>query len=112
MANKPPEIDLDDAISHMRESHLSCRDYGHSWRRHDARYVASERAYEQTLRCAQCRTIRRRLIDSHGGLISTHYDYPDGYVIPGLGRVVGDAKAAVRLASVQAMISRGASKSA
>jgi hypothetical protein len=88
----------------MPEAHLYCRDYGHTWRRLNARYYPDGHYYEQALRCASCKTIRRRLIGERGDLISNRYEYAEHYLIPGLGSYTTDKRAAVRLASVLSTI--------
>ena len=103
---KPPQqsVPIDEAIAHMPESHLHCRDYCHAWRRLSARYVPDQHVYEQDLRCASCKTIRRRLIDERGGLVRSAYEYAERYLVKGVGRMDGDMRAAVRLASVLSTI--------
>lgn len=106
MPPRDPSFDLDKAIETMPETHLHCRDYGHAWRPFTARYVPAERAYEQSLRCSRCKAQRHRLLDSHGSVIRSGYDYPDGYLVQGLGRLTGDDRGLVRLASIRADIER------
>lgn len=84
----------------MQDTHLQCRDFGHSWRPFSARWVPEERCYESQLRCARCRTIRVRLIGQSGQLLGSHYDYADGYIVKGMGRLDGDERNMLRLESV------------
>ena len=100
--NRPEDFDLDTAIAEMPEAHLHCRDYGHSWRPFTARYVSDQRVYEQVLRCTRCRTRRERLLDGHGQVVSSQYKYAARYVVKGMGRLVGDERGMIRLASIQA----------
>lgn len=104
---RDPEFDLEAAVSQMAETHLHCRDYGHGWRPHTARYLPNERAYEQTLRCTRCRTMRSRLLDSHGLVVSTHYTYPDHYLVKGMGYLAGEDRGLIRLASIEADLKHG-----
>jgi hypothetical protein len=99
---RPNDFDFDEAIGHMSESHLHCRDYGHSWRPYAARHVPSERVYEQTLRCSRCRTLRERLLDERGNVVSSHYNYAEHYLVKGMGRLDGEERGLIRLASVTA----------
>lgn len=101
---RDPDFSLDKAIGAMPETHLHCRDYGHSWRPFTARWVAAQRAYEQSLRCTRCRAQRHRVLDSTGEILNTHYTYPDHYLVQGMGRLTGEDKGYVRLASVRADI--------
>jgi hypothetical protein len=103
MANTPePYSSFDDALSNMNETHLHCRDYGHSWRPHTARFLRREQVYEQTLRCTRCRTARRRTISADGDIVGSSYDYAEHYLVKGVGRLTGHERAALRLASVNA----------
>lgn len=96
------ELDLTTVIADMPDAHLHCRDYGHSWRPHHARWLPSEHAYEQTLRCARCRTIRERVLDSRGQVIASQYKYPKHYLVAGLGRLASEERGLIRVASIQA----------
>jgi hypothetical protein len=81
-----------------------CRDYGHSWEPFTAARLAGNKGYEQTLRCARCKTTRRRYLNRRGEVVTGGYDYADGYLIHGLGRLSGIDRGAVRIASVQATL--------
>jgi hypothetical protein len=60
--------------------------------------------YEQHLRCQRCTTVRKRFLNRHGHVVSSGYDYDDGYIIKGLGRMVGTDKDTLRLASIRKLI--------
>ena len=94
------ERDLDAAIDGMPESHILCRDYGHSWRPHTVSELAKGAGYEQTLKCQRCRTMRRRVLDRYGTQLTNNYVYADGYLVAGLGRLTGADRDHLRLASV------------
>ena len=100
MPKRPANETLDAAIETMPDTFLQCRDFGHSWRPHTARALAKRKGYEQTLRCARCLTERRRWIDSRGEIISSGYEYAEGYLVAGLGRLTGVDRGHVRVASV------------
>jgi hypothetical protein len=110
--NEPEAFDLAAAIDAMPESHIHCRDYGHSWRPFTASYDARERCYVQQLRCTRCRTLRQRLLDTHGQVIKSAYVYADNYLVKGIGRLGAEARGEVRLASVQADLARYQAKEA
>lgn len=95
---------LAEALSDMPATHLMCRDYGHSWEPFTAARLAGGKGYEQTLRCGRCQTTRRRYLDSRGEVVQGGYQYADGYLIHGLGRLTGADRGAVRIASVQATL--------
>lgn len=95
---------VDAAIADLDETSLQCRDFGHSWRPFEARYIPARRQYDERLRCARCDTIRIRLLDSRGAQLASHYDYADGYLVKGLGRLTGEDRDALRLAGVQLLL--------
>jgi hypothetical protein len=43
-------------------------------------YDAKARCYDRALVCRNCRTIRRQVLDSRGGVVSNSYKYQDGYL--------------------------------
>ena len=95
--------DIDAAIGSMDVKQLYCRDFGHAWEPWTAHAIRGG-GYEQVLRCARCTTRRSRLLDRRGEPVRSGYDYADGYLIAGLGRLTGTDKGAVRIASIQHMI--------
>lgn len=105
-----PDFDLPQAIEAMPDHFIQCRDFSHSWRPHDARYVPDERCYEQIIRCSRCKTTRARLIDTDGQLVSNSYDYADGYLQKGMGRLTPADRDSLRLASVTRMVDSYAAK--
>lgn len=86
--------------STLDEAHLLCRDLGHQWRPFKASFNLTERVFERTLRCGRCRTERSQALTQVGAVLKNNYDYPDGYLVPNLGRLAGDSRNMVRLESV------------
>lgn len=86
----------------MPDRFLECRDMGHNWRRYTADLTTVEggSVYERTLRCSRCRTLRKQTLSLTGTILSTSYDYADGYQLEGVGRIIGDGRDALRLASI------------
>ena len=95
------EFDLEHALDQMPDQYLACRDYGHSWISHDARYVRKERIWLQSLICQRCETVRHRELGQRGPLLGNGYDYAPGYLMPGAGRLTGSDRDGVRLRSLQ-----------
>ena len=100
----PQEIDVEAAIGKMKIDHVQCRDFGHSWRPFSARWLPQENCYESQLRCARCSAIRTRWLSRTGTQLSGHYDYADGYLVKGLGRLTGSDRDHIRLASVLSVL--------
>lgn len=98
------EADLDSPhpqtfIREMSEESITCRDLSHTWRPFSARRIEGG-GYERTVRCATCGSDRVELLDRWGQLVRRHYDYADGYLVPGMGRMDSEFRAHVRLTSL------------
>lgn len=93
-----------DAIAGMPDSHLLCRDFGHSWRPWSAEWIPQRRQYLEALLCSRCQTVRRRLLDEYGAQLAQSYTYADGYLVHGVGRLTGDDRNSLRLAGIQAVV--------
>ena len=92
---------LEEAIEKMPPEFIECRDLGHSWRKRNARWIASDNCYEQTLQCARCSTERVRFLGRYGAILESHYGYAEGYTVKGIGRFTTSDRDAVRLASIR-----------
>lgn len=95
---------ISDAIAGMPDTHLLCRDFGHSWRPWGAEWIPQRRQYAEALVCSRCDTVRRRLLDEYGAQLAQSYTYADGYLVHGLGRLTGDDRNSLRLAGLRAVI--------
>lgn len=99
-----PNFDLDQVIDGMPVEFVQCRDFLHGWRSFTARRV-HDGMIEQTQRCSRCRSTRTRTLNSRGGVVYTwKISYVDGYLIKGLGRIVGADMDHVRLRSVEHLL--------
>jgi hypothetical protein len=84
---------------------LLCRDIGHSWRPFTAEYVAADRQYRRTLRCSRCKADRVQRLSTSGHVESTHYEYPDDYLLPsGSGSYDTSTRDLVHLESITRLI--------
>lgn len=92
------------ALGAMPDTHLLCRDFGHSWRPWDAQWIPQRRQYVEALLCSRCQTVRKRLLDEYGAQLGQSYTYADGYLVHGLGRLTGDDRNAVRLAGLRVVM--------
>lgn len=104
--------DVADLAESMPMSYLQCRDFGHSWRPYSAAYHAGDRTYVRTQRCPRCKTFRDQELSERGTQLRSSYRYADGYLMEGLGRIVGDGRDALRLASITRSIAQFTSQSA
>lgn len=81
----------------MTLDYLECRDLGHAWKRRSTRWDGSARQFRSTAQCTRCATERVRVMDSTGDRVSTHYSYPDGYAIEGMGNLDRTERSLMRL---------------
>jgi hypothetical protein len=88
----------------LSDAYLMCREMGHLWKPFSAWWNAEERCYSRTLRCTRCKTDREQLLSSQGAIVSSHYDYPDGYQREGLGRISGLGRDRLRLETMTRLI--------
>jgi hypothetical protein len=91
---------LEAAVQGLRPEFLQCRDYGHAWRKFTAKWLPSFNLYDVREKCMRCDTTRARSIGRHGERLGAQYEYPDGYQMTGMGRLSGDDRDVIRLASV------------
>lgn len=87
-----------EAARDMPDTYLECRDYAHAWRPLSASRTPT--GFVRVRQCSRCHTERHEELSQHGGIVSSHYTYPDGYLLSGLGRIAGDSRDALRLASI------------
>lgn len=109
---RAPDFQLEAEIKAMKVDNLQCRDFGHSWRPYTASWNATERCYETQLRCARCKTMRVRLIGQAGQLLRNNYDYTEGYLIKGMGRLDTADRDVIRLQSVLRVLPEDAANEA
>lgn len=96
------------AVGLLSPAALRCRDLGHHWSPHTARWSGADAAYVQTHACAVCGAERDRLVRRDGTLPSgARYRYPVGYLAVGVSLVSREGHAAVRRATLLDLISEG-----
>lgn len=94
------EFDLDKALEKLDERFLQCRDFGHSWRPFSANWSEQYQSYSSQLRCDRCTTVRTRWLTRTGAMMGGGYDYSEGYLVKGMGRLTGSDRDKVRLRSI------------
>jgi hypothetical protein len=82
------------------EEIVDCRAFGHEWGPYTAEWEVPQ--IHVALVCQRCNAQKRFTIDSRNGLYvhRPYIAYPDGYLVKGLGRILGDVKGELRLAAV------------
>ena len=100
---KPYGADPDDVqefAESLPERFLYCREMGHNWKPFSAgRY--KDGGFERVLRCTRCRCRRIQSISSRGLIVASSYEHPDGYLLKGLGHIVGEGRGLLRLESIK-----------
>lgn len=84
---------------------LMCRTYGHPWQPEMARLMAREGYYAVSQRCPRCKTRKHSELSLKGRVYASWYEYAEGYLTEGVGRIVGEAKDELRLATVTRVFS-------
>lgn len=69
----------DQFAGQLSSKYLHCRELGHTWRPWGVSWDGRSRAYTRTIRCSSCHTERHMVVDSTGGVVSSHYTYAGGY---------------------------------
>lgn len=94
--------DVREFASDLADELLNCRQFGHSWKPYTVEL--NGRFYEQVLRCGSCETDRVLSINKRGVVVKSHYRYANGYVLDHLGRIVGDARAVLRVEGITRLL--------
>jgi hypothetical protein len=102
MARKKPtahESRVSAFVQNMPDAHIECRDFGHSWKPQTATWL-DDGTIERVLACSRCTTRRYQALDRKGYILSSHYAYPEHYLIEGVGRLTADDRAMVRISNI------------
>lgn len=101
---RPPEranrADAEEFARALPTEYVQCRAGSHLWRPSTARWDTEARAYDVRELCDRCTAARVRLISQLGAVLGSKIEYPEGYLATNIGRLVGEAKDAVRLEMV------------
>lgn len=89
----------------LKETFLHCRELGHNWRPYTVGRHP-DGGFERTLRCSRCRTKRVQSLSRTGMVLTNKYVHPAGYLLEGLGRIVGEGRGVLRLESMKRIIEK------
>jgi len=92
--------EVEAATEQWPTDYLDCRFMRHSWARGDAVHVVRLRYYRASYVCTRCGTRKILEISDSGASFAQTYEYPDGYLAQGVGRIAGEGRDAIRLAAV------------
>lgn len=88
--------EMAEAIHAMPANYVVCRESRHHWVPFTAR-PAAHGNFERVRRCDSCGGVKWTLLDSRFRILEEKpIQYPEGYLLQGLGRLTGDDLAVVR----------------
>lgn len=96
---------IEDFANDLSDAHLQCREMNHRWsaftagRHEDGGYV-------RVLRCTRCYAKKHQDLSPRGMVMRSWYTYPEGYLTKDIGRIVGEGRGVLRLASVLRTINK------
>jgi hypothetical protein len=93
--------EVEAAAAEMSTAHLDCRVMRHSWERADAVHIARLRYYRVSYVCVRCSSRRVAEVSETGHEYASTYEYAEGYLSHGIGRIVGEGRDAIRMAGLQ-----------
>jgi hypothetical protein len=97
--------DVQSFAESLPEKFLYCREMGHNWRPFSAGRFR-DGGFERILRCTRCRTRRVQGISARGLVLSNRYEHPDGYLVQGIGHIVGEGRGVLRLESIKRIVAQ------
>lgn len=110
-AAKDPNIrDVPAFAQGLSDKQLHCRELGHEWRHHTAEYDRKARVYDRALRCRNCGTVRRQVLDQRGHVLRNGYTYPEGYLTTKVQNREGLSRDVFRLEALSRIIEQTATK--
>lgn len=97
---------LQQSIEDIPEEFLLCRDLGHAWAPHDVKISRKYGEIHRVLQCRSCPTQRTQILEMDGSIKRSRYEYPEGYVLSGVGHLSIADRASIRVASTNHMKAR------
>lgn len=85
----------------LGDGELMCRRMGqHDFKPFTAQVNAKSLAIVEVMRCRRCKTKRAQDMTPRGMVVKSNYNHPPGYLDKGHGRLTGQARGILRVASV------------
>lgn len=104
MTKERAPVDVDEWAQDLSDAFLLCRDIGHTWHAVTAS-LTTEHTYTRVMQCPRCTTQRHQDLSLYGAILSSRYEYPDGYVAaPGMGRLTSGQRDHLRLESLHRLV--------
>lgn len=89
-----------DRANDWNDEVLQCRTYGHIWQPRGAVWNKRHAFYSISQQCPRCTSERTQEMSVTGHIYAQWITYAEGYLSQGLGRIVGESRDVIRLASV------------
>jgi hypothetical protein len=103
----PDSVPAPASVDQIPALFLQCRDLGHQFRPFDVAIRRRQREIIRSLRCHLCGTLRHQALTLDGYITGNRYEYQDGYVLNGAGRLTISDRAAIRVLSSEQMKAEG-----
>lgn len=104
----PPRLAPPDDVAKFAASldikPLICRSSSHVWAALTSSVRQVEGHLHWTTDCDQCGTTRTVVYTADGYIVSRRYEYPEGYLLSGLGRVDRHSRALMRVEMFSRMV--------
>ena len=103
MPEPVPSVSNADVAQHAAqwdEGVLQCRTYGHVWQPSNATHNKRYRYYSIVQLCPRCGTERNMELSERGHVYASWYSYPEDYLVVGLGRIMGEGRDVLRMATI------------
>lgn len=101
-----------DLLDSMPDEFLECREQ-HAWVKAGTAWDARLKCYTRVRYCPRCEGTRKQRIAADGSLIGhAFYEYPDGYLIKGIGRIGSDGRDQMRLYNIRREIAEAQAEAA
>lgn len=102
--------DVQDFATTIKSTWIVCRSDGHDMRPFNVKTTESG-GFERTRKCRRCGAKRTQVIDKYGLILSTDFEYPEGYLLPpGTGRLDSEGRGVFRLAAIEAEVAAKAAR--
>lgn len=91
--------ELEDFAATLKTGYLQCRELNHRWEPSRVEAVRNG-GFLRTLRCRRCGGRKHQEMTNRGMILRSWYEYPEGYLREGLGRIVGEGRGVLRVQSM------------
>lgn len=93
---------VEQKLAEWDDNILTCRTFGHNFQAGSAVKNNRLKYWRLVRRCPRCKAEKVMEVSFRGRVYSSHIDYSqtDGYLATGMGRIIGEGKDMLRLATI------------